>query len=117
MDQFLLDWSEGPEGTFDAESWRNLAGACASAGDWNAALQVLTHLQAKSGDEPAPLVSLARIAAGLGDLRRAGAFYQRAIDNDPSNVTALLGMVDILLVQDQIDAARYFINQARDSCC
>ena len=113
MDQFLLDWPEGPEGAFDAESWRNLAGACASIGEWNAALEVLAHVQTKSEDEPAALVSLAGIAFGLGQLQRAAAFYRRAIDADPSDVTALLGMADLLLAQDQIDGARYFITQAQ----
>ena len=113
MDQFLLDWPEGPEGTFDTESWRDLAGACASAGEWNATLQVLTHLQAKLVDAPAPLVSMAGIAAGLGEAQRAAAYYQQAVDNDPSDVAALLGMADLLLAQDQIDRARYFITQAQ----
>ncbi|MDK1021118.1 MAG: tetratricopeptide repeat protein [Candidatus Hydrogenedentes bacterium] len=112
MEQFLWDWPTGPEAEFDPDSWRILAGACASTGEWPAALRVLTHLRTKTGDDTSAMAMLASLASDLGDLQRAAGYYQQAINDNPEDVAALLGLADLLLDRGQADSARSFISQA-----
>ena len=112
IEQFLWDWPTGPEAEFDAVSWQGLAAACASSGEWTAALKVLTHLRAKSKDNSSAMVMLAKLASDLGDPQRAAAYYQQVVNDDPEDLAALLGMADLLLDQGQIDGARHFIGLA-----
>lgn len=112
LDQFILDWPTGPEAEFDTAPWRSLAGACASSGEWPAALNVLTHLRAESKDVTSAIVMLASLALELGEPQRAAAYYQQALIDNPEDLAALLGMADLLLDQGQVDGARQFISLA-----
>lgn len=115
MEEFLVDWPDGPSGESDFDEWRMLAGACASAGEWESARAVFDYAAEGPGGGRTPLVLLAELAAGLNDAQRAATYYQQAIDADAGEVSAWLGMADLLLNQGQNDAAVYFITQAQQN--
>ena len=112
IEQFLSDWPEGPGADSGADDWRGLAGACASSGEWSVALTVFEYAVDLFVGERTPLVMLAELAAEFNDPQRAAAYYQQAIDADVAEVSAWLGMADLLLNQGQNAAARHFITQA-----
>lgn len=111
--QFLLDWPAGPGSEFDAGAWRDLARLCASSGEWAGAFDFLRYLAANTENQTSALALLANVAAEVGDIQRAGAYYQQAIEQESGDVYALLGMADLLLAQDQTDAARQYLVRAK----
>ena len=114
FDRFIQDSDTLPMVEGDESAWFQMARRLFDVGLWFEAEKALNHEAALDETVQRPLFSLADLAWQTGDSQRAGAFINRAAQENPTDPEPWLRLADLAIDASQLGTAHQFLTEAEN---